>query len=205
MRGLRVLAAEDEGGGNFLVPNGTILFELLFFLLILFILGRFVVPPISRVMREREQMVQQGIEDAQQARDRAEEARQATRRELDEARAEAGKIRDRARTEADKQADAKRAQAQSEVAEVRAEGEARLREQREQASRELRAQVGGMALTLSGRILGDVTADDERLRATIDSFLADIDAADLDGADPDADGVGPATTSVPTGAGAEPA
>lgn len=175
-----VLAAESGGGeedsgGNFLVPNGTFLFELLFFLLILFILGRYVVPPITRAMRERSAMIAKGVEDAETAKERAEQARQATRAELDEARGEAARIRDKARAEADKLAEGKRQQALAETTEVREQGEESLAEQREQASRDLHQQVGGLALTLASRILGEVTADDERVRATIDDFLADID------------------------------
>lgn len=152
-----VLAADSGGspdsGGNFLLPNGTFLFELLFFLLVLFILGRFVVPPITRAMRERAELVAQGAQDAQTARERAEQARQASRAELDEARAEAAKIRDKARAEADKLADDKRRQAQAETTEVREQGEQALREQGDQASRELHHEVGGLALTLAARIL----------------------------------------------------
>lgn len=166
---------EEGGGGNFLVPNGTFLFELLFFLLLLFILGRFVVPPITRAMRERAQLVQQGVDDAQEAKAKDEQARKASRAELDEARGEAAKIRDKARAEADKLAEGKRREAQADATETREQGEEALREQREQARRELHQQVGGLALTLASRILGEVTAEDEQVRHTIDDFLADID------------------------------
>jgi F-type H+-transporting ATPase subunit b len=177
---LRVLGAaseggEEEGGGNFLLPNGTFLFELLAFLVILFILGYFVVPPIQRAMRQRQQMVQQGIEDAQRARERAEATQRAYREELDEARAEGARIREKARAEADRLAGDKREQAQQEVAELHERGEAELRSQRERAAGELRDQVGGLALTLSGRILGTSPADDDPLRATIDGFLREME------------------------------
>lgn len=176
---LVVAAAEEgeEGGGNFLVPNGTFLFELLAFLLILFILGYFVVPPIQRAMRERQKMVEKGIEEAQQARERAEAAQRAHREELDEARAEGAKIREKARAEADQLAGEKRQGAQQQVADVQERGEEELGSQRARAAGELREQVGGLGLTLAGRILGTTTAEDEQLRATIDSFLRDLEPA----------------------------
>jgi len=181
---LRFLTAaeggEEEGGGNFLVPNGTFIFELLAFLVILFILGYFVVPPIQRAMRQRQEMIEKGIEDARQARERAEAAHRAYREELDEARAEGAKIREKARAEADRLAGGKREQAQQVAAGLHEQGEEELHSQRDQAARELRAQVGTLALTLTERILGSTTADDERLRETIDSFLRDLEPEPAD-------------------------
>lgn len=180
LRVMEVLAAaseggEEEGGGNFLVPNGTFLFELLAFLLILFILGRFVVPPIQRAMRQRQQMVQQGIDDAQQARERNEATQRGYRQELDEARAEGAKIREKARADADRLAGDKRERAQQEVAGLHERGEAELESQRARAAVELREQVGDLALTLFTRILGSRTAADERLLATMDGYLQDLE------------------------------
>ena len=51
-------AAEDEGGSsNFLLPNGTFIFMLIIFSIVLFVIGTFVVPPIMRVLHERDEMV----------------------------------------------------------------------------------------------------------------------------------------------------
>ena len=194
---LRVLAAsegEEEGGGNFLVPNGTFLFELLAFLVILFILGRFVVPPIQRAMRQRREMVQQGIEDAQQARERTDATKKAYREELDAARAEGAKIREKARAEADQLAGDKREHAQQAVAGVHERGEKQLHAQRDRAASELREQVGGLALRLSERILGSSPVDDKRLQGLVDGFLADVPAGSGPAAEDERGGAAPAGT-----------
>ncbi len=57
---LSVLAssqAAEGGGNNFLVPNGTFFFVLAIFLIVLGVIGTFVVPPILKVLRERDAMV----------------------------------------------------------------------------------------------------------------------------------------------------
>ena len=57
---LSVLAssqAAEAGGNNFLVPNGTFFFVLAIFLVVLGVIGTFVVPPILKVLRERDAMV----------------------------------------------------------------------------------------------------------------------------------------------------
>ena len=54
---LSVLAssqAAEGGGNNFLVPNGTFFFVLAIFLIVLAVIGTFVVPPILKVLRERD-------------------------------------------------------------------------------------------------------------------------------------------------------
>ena len=59
-----VLAAEEGGGqSNFLIPNGTFFFVLIIFLIVLGVIAKWVVPPISKVLREREAMVQKTAED----------------------------------------------------------------------------------------------------------------------------------------------
>ena len=52
-----VLAAASQAEGNFLLPNGTFFVVLIIFLIVLGVIGTFVVPPISKVLKERENMV----------------------------------------------------------------------------------------------------------------------------------------------------
>ena len=62
-----ILAAEEGGQSNFLIPNGTFFFVLLIFLIVLGVIAKWVVPPISKVLREREEMVHKTAEDNRRA------------------------------------------------------------------------------------------------------------------------------------------
>lgn len=170
----RILAAEG-GGSNFLIPNGTFLFELLLFLLILFILSRYVIPPIQQAMRERAELIAQGAQDAQRARERAEEAQRAQRAELDAARAEGGRIREKARGEAGRVAEEKRHSAQQDVTALHDSAEAQLRVHRERAAHDLHGQVGSLAMTLAARILGSDPSEDPEIRATVEGYLSGLE------------------------------
>ena len=64
---VRILAAEEGGQSNFLIPNGTFFFVLLIFLIVLGVIAKWVVPPISKVLREREEMVHKTTEDNRRA------------------------------------------------------------------------------------------------------------------------------------------
>ena len=52
----------------------------------------------------------------------------------------------------------------------------RSRAERQQAVASLRAEVGTLATTLAGRIVGESLEDDERSARVVDRFLADLDA-----------------------------
>ncbi len=53
-----ILAAEEGGGtSNFLIPNGTFFVVLLIFLIMLGVIAKWVVPPVSKVLAEREAML----------------------------------------------------------------------------------------------------------------------------------------------------
>ena len=43
---------------------------------------------------------------------------------------------------------------------------------------QLRSEIGGLATTLAGRIVGESLEDDERARRTVDRFIADLESAE---------------------------
>ena len=117
--GLTVLASEEGGGtSNFLIPNGTF-FVLAIFLIVLFVIGKFVVPPVQKVLGEREAMIARTTEETRKAAQQEAAADADYRKELGEGRSEAAAIRDEARAEGRAVVDEKRALANDEVAGTR--------------------------------------------------------------------------------------
>jgi len=171
-----LLAAEEGGTDNFLVPNGTFFAELLIFLIIFWVIWKYVVPPVRKAMTERQEMVRRQIEEAKEARERLEAADAKFREVLGEARTEAAKIRDEARAEAGRIKTDLREQAEREVAQIRQRGEEQLATQREQVVRELRGEIGRLSVALAGRIVGESMEDEARRRGTVDRFIDELDA-----------------------------
>lgn len=58
-----------------------------------------------------------------------------------------------------------------------ATAKSQIEAERAQAVGQLRAEVGGLATTLAGRIVGESLDDDERARRTVDRFIAELDQA----------------------------
>jgi F-type H+-transporting ATPase subunit b len=162
---------------NFLVPNATFFAELVAFLIILGVLGKYVLPPVQKAMRDRQQIINKQIEDSEAARRRLAEAEAEYGRALTEARTQAAQIRDNARVEAQRIVDEMYARAQEESARIVARGEELLAKQRQATVRELRAELGTLAVELAGKIVEESLTDEARHRATVDRFLAELDAA----------------------------
>jgi F-type H+-transporting ATPase subunit b len=161
---------------NFLVPNATFFAELVAFVVILLVLWKYVVPPVSKAMNERQEVIRKQLDDAEAARQKLSEAEAEYQRALNEARTQAAVIRDNARAEAQRIGDELRAQASEESARIIARGEEQLANQRRSIVRELRTEVGKLAVDLAGKIVGDSLIDETRQRATVERFLTDLDS-----------------------------
>lgn len=153
-----VLAASQaaEGGktSNFLVPNGTFFFVLAIFLVVLGVIGVFVVPPVLRVLRERDAMVAKTAADNKKSAEQFEAAQADYEEAMKEARVQASSLRDNARAEGRKVVEDARAQAEQQVMSTLQVAAEQLKRERDAVELDLRANVGTMSATLASRILG---------------------------------------------------
>jgi len=171
-----VLAAEEAP--NPIIPHiPEVILGVVAFLILLFVLKKYVVPRFEAAYEERAQMIEGGIEKAEKAQAEAEEALAKYRAQLHEARTEAAKIRDDARLEAEQIKAELRAEAEAESQRIVAQGQAQLQAQKAQIIAELRADMGRNAVELASRIVGESLEDEVRRRGTVDRFLAELETA----------------------------
>ena len=149
-----LLAAEEGGQSNFLVPNGTFFAVLIIFLIVLGVIGKWVVPPISKVLRERDAMVKQTVEDSRKAADQFAAADEDYQAEMAKARGEASKLRDGARAEGRKVLEDMRGRASGEVASTLQQADSELKDQALSIQADLRSSVDTLSTTLASRVLG---------------------------------------------------
>ena len=146
------LAAESN---NFLIPNGTFFVESIIFLIVLWIFWKFIVPPIRKAMHDRNELIQQGLEEGRQAEEKFREAEERYQQALGEARAEAAKIRDTARAEGQKILDEFRSRTSAEVAEQRQRAAEQLAAERDRVMAEVEPQIEELATGLANRVVGE--------------------------------------------------
>jgi F-type H+-transporting ATPase subunit b len=151
-----LLAAEEGGGGtsNFLIPNGTFFVVLIIFLIVLGVIGKWVVPPVSKVLRERDAMVKKTLEDNRKAADLRSAADADYRKVMGEARVAASTVRDEARNEGRKIVEDARARGNAEVSGVLQQANEALTEQSRALTADLQASVETLAAGLASRVLG---------------------------------------------------
>ena len=82
---------------NFLVPNGTFFVELIAFALLLFLLAKYVIPPINRAMTARQDAIREQFAELDEAKSEASAAEEEFKAQIADARHEAARIREEAR------------------------------------------------------------------------------------------------------------
>jgi F-type H+-transporting ATPase subunit b len=151
-------AAEGGKTSNFLIPNGTFFFVLAIFLIVLGVIGTLVVPPVQKVLRERDAMVAKTTADNKKATEQFDAAQADYEEAMKEARVQASSLRDNARAEGRKVVDDARARAEQQVMSTLQLAAEQLKRERDAVELDLRANAAAMSATLASRILGvDVT------------------------------------------------
>jgi F-type H+-transporting ATPase subunit b len=167
------VAAEN----NFLVPNATILVEIVLFFVFLGVLAKWVLPPITKAIADRQETVRRRLVEAEEAKKSLASAEADYQQALAGARHEAARIREEARERGAAAIAEAREQAQQEATGILDEARRQIEADRERAFGELRTEIGALATDLAGRVVGEpVTADAEQ----IDRYLAENDRVKAD-------------------------
>jgi F-type H+-transporting ATPase subunit b len=161
---------------NFLIPNATFIAELIIFLIILFLIGKFIVPVINKQLAARQEAIRQQFQDAEDAKTRLEAAEAEYREQLASLRADVSRQREEARTEGAQIIAELRGQAQAEADRIHKAAVAQLDAERTRTIAALRSEIGSLAVELAGRIVGESLEDDARQSRVVERFLAELES-----------------------------
>src|SRR3954468_19838026 len=162
---------------HFLVPNGTFLVSVLAFVILVCIFGKYLIPPINRAMTARQEAIRKEFADLEEAENDARKAEADYKEQLNNAKHEAARIREEAREQGAQIVQEAREKAQAESARIIEHAHAQIEADRKAAVASLRRDVGSLATTLAGRIVGESMDDDERQGRVVQRFLADLEEA----------------------------
>jgi F-type H+-transporting ATPase subunit b len=82
---------------NFLVPNATFIAEVIAFVIIIWVLAKYVVPPINKAMEDRQAAIRKQFAELDEAKADARKAEAEYKEQLNNAKHEAARIREEAR------------------------------------------------------------------------------------------------------------
>ena len=178
------LAAETgaEETINPLIPHPVeIVLSLIVFGLLYLAIRRFVVPNFERTFHDRTQAIEGGLRAAETKQAEADARLAELEKQLGDARHEAARIREEAREQGAVIIAEMREQAQTESSRIVEHAHNQIEAERQQAVTSLRAEVGALATSLAGRIVGESLDDEARQSRVVDRFLADLEAQGADG------------------------
>jgi F-type H+-transporting ATPase subunit b len=174
--GAIALAAEEGEAAGLQINLFWVIISALNFIALFVIVWTFAFKPLSKTLDDRKAAIEQGLADAEQARqDRAsaETERAAT---LAEARREANDILARAQKVAQETRDADIAATREELERMRTRAAAEIDAEKTRAIADLRGEVADLALAAAGRVVGESLTDD-RQRRLVQEFLATGDVS----------------------------
>jgi F-type H+-transporting ATPase subunit b len=168
--------ADSTASTNPLLPSwpefiiGTILFILVFGAM-----AKLLLPRIQKTLAERTDLIEGGLNRADEAQAEAKALLDQYREQLAEARHEASRMRAEAQEQGAQIIAEMREQAQAEGRRITESAQAQIEAERQQALISLRAEVGKLATDLASRIVGESLTDEARQRRMVDRFLDELE------------------------------
>ena len=154
----------------------TFIGQLVGFALIVFLLVRYVVPPVRRMMANQQETVRKQLEDSAEAKKRLDEAQKAHEKAVERAKAEAKQVTEEARVDAERIIEQLHAQADAEVERIKVQGAQQVQLLRAQLVRQLRGDLGAESVRRAGELVREHVADADAQSATVDRFIDELDA-----------------------------
>lgn len=154
----------------------TFIGQLVGFAVVVFLVVRFVVPPVRRMMKSQQESVRTQLEESAEAKKRLEEAKNAHDEAVKRAKTEAERVIEDAKADSSRILEQLRAQADAEVERIKVQGEQQVQLQRAQLIRQLRQDLGRESVQRANDLVRDFISDPQERSATVDRFLDELDA-----------------------------
>jgi F-type H+-transporting ATPase subunit b len=162
------------GGGTLLsFDTGFGIWVLISTLLFLYLMNKYLVPPIMNALNEREERIKDSLESAEKALAKAEAITRENEKALKEAEIAAQKIRKEALEDAEQLRSEKIDKAKKDAAKILEDAKVTIEQEKKRALAELQSEVAHLAIKASGIIIRS-ELDSEKNKNLVDSFINDL-------------------------------
>jgi ATP synthase F0 subunit b/ATP synthase F1 delta subunit len=150
--------------------------QLVGFALIVFLVVRYVAPPVRRLMTARQETVGRQLKDSAAAAERLTESTTAHSKAVDAAKEEAKRVVEEAKSDTERIAEQLQAQAEVEAERIKSQGARQVDLLRAQLTRQLRLELGHESVRQAEELVRNYVSDPQQQSATVDRFLDELDA-----------------------------
>lgn len=158
---------------------GSLLVQILTFLIVIVVLRKWVYIPILNVMEKRRVVVAQGLEDARVASEARANAEQDAAKIIAEAQNKANRVVRESTDRAEAAALEIRATAEAEATKEREASLAEVQVERDRMLGDLRSQIAALAIAAAQKLVGE-SLDEKRQHALINEFFSGVRAGKVD-------------------------
>lgn len=160
---------------DILLPDtGLFLFQLVAFIILLVVLGKFAWKPILSGLKEREATIEEALLSAEQARKEMEELNASNANLLAEARAERDAMLKEALTTANKIKDEAREDTSKITAKMMEEAKASIENEKKAMMADVKTQVAMLSLEITEKLIKKQFGDGKAQKALVDEFVKDL-------------------------------
>ena len=166
--------------GIFLLPNGTFFVELIVFIVLIMIIGKKIIPPVTGAMAERQERIRASLDAADQARADATAADDERRAVLEEARQKAREVVAQANRTAEAVRVDFQTRGQAEFDRIVGGAEAEVARARQHAVEEASNRLGEITMDVVARVIGrpvNAEAHQDLITEAVSALHADAAAS----------------------------
>jgi len=165
------------GEAGVITINGTVIVELVTFLIMLAILARYVYPRIVTLAEARQRQIAEQLKESEEARAAAEQRLKEAEEKLTDARKTAQGVIDAAAKSAEQLRQEMRQKAEEESKRTIEAARKEIEAERDQAVRSVRSEVANLVIAATEKVIGE-TLDDHRHRQLIDKAIVEVASGD---------------------------
>ncbi|MBO0781008.1 MAG: F0F1 ATP synthase subunit B [Ktedonobacteraceae bacterium] len=167
---LAFILAEEGGLGGLGINLWAFLSQLISFIIVFIILWRFVLPVFIRTLDKRQQVIREGVENAERAKQELTQATERAEQELLKARQEAQVIIERATKDAQRLAQQIEEEARARAEQFSQQQVARIQQEANRARNELSRLVVNLSIDAAGKVVGK-SVDNKDNRRLVEEFV----------------------------------
>ena len=161
------------GEAGVITINGTVIVELVTFLIMLAILARYVYPEIVKLAEARQRQIAEQLKEAEEARAAAEQRLKEAEEKLNDARTTAQGVIEAAAKSAEQLRQEMRQKAEEESKRTVEAARKEIEAERDQAVRSVRSEVASLVVAATEKVIGE-TLDDDKHRQLIDKAIKEV-------------------------------